>query len=54
MQRPSNQPMERGAVLHHHGGPWVAHGLCEEAGGFDELRSFKARPSKAQLAAVPW
>ena len=33
LERPSNRPLERGAVLKHFDGPWGAHGLCAEAGG---------------------
>ena len=52
--RPSGRVLERGCLLHHHGGPWVAHGLCREAGGFDELASFEEKPSRAQVSAVDW
>lgn len=54
IERPSNRPLERGAVLHHHGGPWTAHGLCQKAGGFELLASFDSKPSKAELGGVPW
>lgn len=54
IERPSGRPLERGALLHHHGGPWVAHGLCAEADGFAELASFAEEPSKAELGGVPW
>lgn len=52
--RPSNRVLERGCLLHHFKGPWVAHGLCAAAGGFDELASFEERPSRAELSALPW
>ena len=54
MIRPSNRPLERGCVLHHFGGAWVAHGLCEAAGGFDELGRFDSQPSRQQLAGLSW
>ena len=54
IQRPSNRPVERGALLHHHDGPWVAHGLCQKAGGYEHLRTFKAAPTRAQLSNLPW
>ena len=54
IQRPSNRPVERGALLHHHDGPWVAHGLCQTAGGYEHLRTFKAAPTRAQLSNLPW
>ena len=54
IQRPSNRPVERGALLHHHDGPWVAHGLCPTAGGYEHLRTFKAAPTRAQLSNLPW
>jgi len=52
MQRPSNQPLERGALLHHHGGPWVAFRKTPD--GWVEGSSFDKRPSKEQLSSVRW
>ncbi len=54
MVRPANRPLGRGCLLHHYGGPWVAHGLCEAAGGFDELAAFETQPSREQLSNLRW
>ena len=56
IQRPSNRPIERGCVLRHYGGPWVAHALCDEAagGGFDVLARWDEQPSREQIAALSW
>ena len=53
MQRPANRPIERGALVRHFGGPWVAYGLGI-GGDFEARRSFEEQPSRAQLSAVPW
>ena len=54
LERPHNRPLERGAVLKHFGSAWVAHGLCAEAGGFEQLATFDERPTKAQLGSLRW
>ena len=56
LARPSNRPRERGALLHHYGGPWVAHALRRSSGGarFEEVARFDERPSKAELARIDW
>ena len=56
VQRPSNRPLERGCLLRHYRGPWVAYGLCAEAagGGFDELARWEEQPRREELAALAW
>lgn len=54
LQRPSNRPVERGAVLRHYDGPFLAHVLCETAGGFERLAEFESLPSREQLGSLNW
>ena len=50
--RPANRPIECGCILRHWDGPWEAHGLS--AGGFERIATFDARPSREELANLPW
>jgi hypothetical protein len=52
--RPANRPVEKGALIHHHGAAWVAHRLRSAAGDFEELAAFDDEPSRAQLATLQW
>lgn len=54
--RPANRPLERGCILRHYGGPYVAHALRAEAagGGFERLEAFEELPSREQMGALRW
>ena len=56
VQRPSNRPLERGCLLRHFGGEWVAHSLRAEGagGGFDELARWEGQPSREEYASLRW
>lgn len=56
--RPANRPLEKGCVLRHYGGPYVAHALKTGGpgggGGFERLQAFEELPSREQLGALRW
>ena len=52
MERPANRPIERGYLLSHFGGPWVAFGVG--SGGHNELASWDKKPSRSQLSLLSW
>ena len=55
VQRPSNRPFERGAlVLRSYQGAWMAYAHAGARGGFRPLKQFEQSPSREQLAELKW